>query len=134
MSTSYGLDTNVLLRALLSDDDAQGKKARDFLKKNCSVEHPGFINHMVLCELAWTLKAAYKFSRQQIGDVILRILQTKELEVDRSLTVWAALRQFETGGADFADYLIGQFNRELGYVKTATFDREAGKSNVFMVL
>ena len=134
MSTFYGLDTNILLRSLLSDDDAQGRKAKDFLRMNCTVERPGFINHIVLCELVWTLKAAYKFPRQQICDVIRRILQTKELEVDRPLTVWAALRSFENGGADFADYLIGQFNRELGHQPTATLDREAGKSDLFLLL
>lgn len=134
MSTSYGLDTNILLRALLSDDDTQGKKAKNFLRKNCSVEHPGFINHIVLCELVWTLRAAYKFPRQKICDAIRRILQTKELAVERPLTVWSALRQFETGGADFADYLIGQLNRELGHQTTATFDREAGKSDLFLLL
>lgn len=134
MSTSYGLDTNVLLRALLADNDEQGRKAKDFLRNNCSVNNPGFINLMVLCELAWTLKAAYKFPRRQISDVIRRILQTKELEVDRPLTAWAALRQFETGGADFADYLIGQFNREFGHPQTATFDRHAGKSDLFLLV
>ncbi len=90
MSTSYGLDTNILLRSLLSDDDAQGQKAKDFLRNNRSVEHPGFINQIVLCELVLTRRAAYKFPGKKICDAIRRILQTKELEVERPITVWSA--------------------------------------------
>ena len=48
-----GLDTNVLLRAILGDDKIWSAKAEKFLVENCTVQNPGYINGIVLAEAFW---------------------------------------------------------------------------------
>ena len=46
------VDTNVLLRYLLLDDEIQAKKAADLIQSGQTV----YISHVVLVETVWTLK------------------------------------------------------------------------------
>lgn len=55
-----GLDTNVILRYLLQDDSEQTEQANRLIMSRCSKEQPCWIAVIVLCELAWVLRAAYK--------------------------------------------------------------------------
>jgi predicted nucleic-acid-binding protein len=47
---------------------------------------------------------------------------------------WRALRLFEEGKADLADYLIGVVNRQRGAAATFTFDRAAAESELFALV
>ncbi len=58
-----GIDTNVLVRYIVQDDPAQSALATTFIEKNCTAKKPGFINLIVLCELTWVLKRAYRAER-----------------------------------------------------------------------
>jgi predicted nucleic-acid-binding protein len=51
-----GLDTNVLVRYIVQDDVEQSKLSTTFIEGRISSTNPGFINHIVLCEIIWVLK------------------------------------------------------------------------------
>jgi predicted nucleic-acid-binding protein len=120
-----GLDTNVLVRYLAQDDPKQSPAASRFIEEQCSAEAPGFINHLVLCELVWVLKSCYAVGREQTLQVIEQILKTVQLRIQEPQLVWAALRQARDGKADFPDCLIGRINTSQGCQHTVTFDRVA---------
>ena len=61
-----GLDTNVLVRYLTQDDATQYEKAKPYLETNCTTQDPCFINTVVLCELAWVLEAAYRYTKDEL--------------------------------------------------------------------
>ena len=48
-----GIDTNVLLRLLVRDDEAQVRAAERFFATHCSPENPGFVSLIVIVETAW---------------------------------------------------------------------------------
>ena len=50
-----GLDTNVLVRYLVQDDPAQTRHANALIDRAAAQETAMFINHVVMCELAWVL-------------------------------------------------------------------------------
>ena len=59
------IDTNVLLRYLLLDDEIQAKKAADLIESRQSV----YISHVVLVESVWTLKGKkYKLTNTDRRD------------------------------------------------------------------
>jgi predicted nucleic-acid-binding protein len=122
-----GLDTNVLVRYLAQDDDTQAPLANRCIETQCSEEHPGFINHIVLCELTWVLKVSYKTPKSSIVQAIRQLLATKQLSVQESPLIWEALKIYEGANVDFADAVIVATNRRHGCNKTVTFDRGAGK-------
>ena len=120
-----GLDTNVLVRYVVRDDEGQARAAASFLQEHCTPESPGWLNRIVLCELVWVLQRAYKYSHGQIATVLEQIFRTRQLAVEDLPEAWQALAAYRTGGADFADSLLALTNRKHGCETTITFDHRA---------
>jgi len=129
-----GIDTNVLIRYIVQDDPQQSKLATTYIENKCTKKTPGFINHIVLCEIVWVLKRAYGFEKDVIVRVLLEILSTKELMVDKSSEVRIALEIYLNGTADFSDYLLGINNQISGCKHTCTLDKKAAQSEYFILL
>ena len=129
-----GLDTNVLVRYIVQDDPRQSRLAEEFIERSCDETTPGFISQIVLCELVWVLRRSYGYSKEIISQVLRQILSTKELRVEQSSCVWRAVKAFESGGADFSDYLLGAFHQQEGCRFTVTFDEKAARSDLFSLL
>ena len=129
-----GLDTNVLARFLVADDEAQAARARSYIERAITEGETLFINRIVLAETVWILTRCYRQSRSVLADTIERILLAAEFEVEGKQLAWEALHEYRRGAADFADTLIGSINRFAGRSTTATFDQEAGKLKTFSLL
>lgn len=129
-----GLDTNVLVRHMVQDDEAQAALARELLEERCSPAVPGHVALIVLCELVWVLGSAYGYTRGQIALALGQILVTDCLDVEEHALAWAALRDYETSGADYADAIISRLNRTRGSRTTFTFDRKAARVGGFTLL
>ncbi len=129
-----GLDTNVLARYIVRDDEKQSKAATRLIESRCTADNPGLVSSIVLCELAWVLTRGYGYRRDMVGRVIARILSVQELQVEDAESAWRAVRLFEQGKADFADYLIGISNRENKAEVTYTFDGKAAESDLFKMV
>ncbi len=126
-----GLDTNVLARYIVRDEKKQAEAATRLIESRCTPDDPGFINLIVLSELGWVLTRGYGYSRRMVAGVMRRILSVQELQVEKAELAWKAVRLFEEGKADFADYLIGITNREQKAEVTYTFDLRAADSDFF---
>ena len=129
-----GLDTNVLLRYLTQDDPAQAKTASAIIDDAAAKGETLLIHPIVLCELVWVLESAYDYGRLDVASTLDRILRTAQFEVADKETVWSAWADYRSGKADFADYLIGRANGQLGATHTVTFDRELKGHRQFRVL
>jgi len=53
-----GLDTNVLVRYIVRDDEKQSAAATRLIEAKCTTDNPGRVSSIVLCELAWVLTRA----------------------------------------------------------------------------
>jgi predicted nucleic-acid-binding protein len=126
-----GVDSNLLLRAVLADDTGQAERARRLLAERCSPQWPGFVNRVVLCEAVWTLTAGYRYSRQQLTATLEQLLAAPALLFEDRSAVEAALALFRSSRADFADCLVGVLNRRAGCATTYTFDRRAAETAEF---
>ena len=129
-----GLDTNVLVRYLTRDDEAQFRAARRLLKRLERSGESAYIGVVVLCELSWVLTFSYGFDRATLASTLGQILQTVEFTLEDRDLVREAVEEFASGRGGFADYLIGFRNRKAGCHRTATFDRALGESDRFLVL
>ena len=94
------VDTNVLVRYLTWDDEAQAAAAAEAIEPAEMV----IIPTIVLCELAWVLKQAYRYAAGEIAGVLQRLTETRNVEIDRP-AVEAGLGMLARGG-DFADGVI----------------------------
>ena len=125
-----GLDTNVLVRYIVRDDKKQAMAATRLIEKHCTEETPGFVSQLVLAELFWVLSRGYEYPKAVLVSVLTQLLSAVELQVETAEDVWTALRAYESGPAEFADYLIGLRGRAYGCETTITFDKKAAKSNM----
>lgn len=127
-----GIDTNVLVRYLVQDDDAQFEKARRLIKREVIAGRKVFVNQLVLLETEWVLRSRYVISKVQIIEAISGLLDSAEIQFEDEPTIEEALFIWKDCAADFADCLIGAKNRRLGCRATATFDVKASKLSGFM--
>lgn len=117
------LDTNVLVRFLVEDDARQSAAAAAVVERAIAADEALFVSHVVLCELVWVLAGAYRVARESIARTIRELLRARHLLLHSPDEVSRALDAFETGGGDFADYLIREQARTAGCDVVVTFDR-----------
>ncbi|VAW56493.1 hypothetical protein MNBD_GAMMA07-2197 [hydrothermal vent metagenome] len=107
------IDTNVLLRYLLQDDDKQSPKANKLLICKNKV----LITDVVLTETIWTLKGKkYKLEKKDLLLVVDQLFKDPNIVFEDSQTVWRAINDYRNTNrikvgtkkkdADFADALI----------------------------
>lgn len=92
------------------------------------------IDDVVVCELVWVLRGAYRFNRVTIASTLERILDTALFSFEDRDLLRRALFQYQEGEGDFADYVIGARNTRSGCQLTATFDRALRGNDTFSVL
>jgi predicted nucleic-acid-binding protein len=129
-----GLDTNVLVRYLTEDDATQVQAVDRLMSESVKNAVRLHIDDIVLCELVWVLRGAYRFNRTTIAATLDRILGTALFSFEDRDLLKRALVQYRDGEGDFADYVIGARNVRSGCQLTATFDRALQGHAAFSIL
>ena len=115
------LDTNVLLRLIVGDDEAQQKMA---IETPEAAELVAISVH-AFCEFAWVLDRSYGVQRTDISAAIRHILDMRNVVANRP-TIEAGLAVLDAGG-DFADGVIAFDGQWLGGETFVSFDKKAVK-------
>lgn len=120
------LDTNVLVRYLVRDDQHQAEAARALLE-SLTPERPGYVCREVTVELVWVLERAYGFPRDRIGSVLEELVATEGLAIEAAGDVARAAIRYRAGGAGFSDLMILAAAERSGARPMYTFDRKAAR-------
>ena len=118
-----GLDTNILLRLLVNDDQQQSDLVRARLETVMADEQI-YISVIVLVETCWVLRRTYQYRNAEILRVFRALLETENL-VFQDAEVLAGFFQQEHADGDIPDHLISLFARHAGCRHTVTFDKGA---------
>lgn len=123
-----GLDTNVVVRFLAQDDQAQSAIANRLMSR-LNKDLLGFISSVVLAEITWVLSRAYKSKREEIARAVEGLLRSAELIVENADAAYRALAIYQAStSAEFADALIAETASLAGAAETVTFDKNAALS------
>lgn len=114
------LDTNVLVRYLTQDDDAQFRKVLQMLNRKRSVF---FVCDLVLAETDWVLRSLYDWSGKEVAEAFARLTTIHNLTFENEARLRSSLKALREG-ADLADELILRNCRATGAKAFATFDKE----------
>lgn len=120
-----GIDTNVLVRYLVRDDEPQFEKARRLINREAGAGEPVMVSLLVLLESEWVLRSRYKLPKTEMLSAFSALLETAEIAFEDASAVEHAVYVWKDSGAEFADCLITARNRRLGCRATATFDATA---------
>ncbi len=113
------VDTNVLVRAAVRDDEKQASAAATLLR-NAEVIA---VSLTCLCEFVWVLRRVYGFGQEDIAAALEALVDAGNVAVNRP-AVDAGLAILKAGG-DFADGLIAYEGDWLGGDTFVSFDRKA---------
>lgn len=103
------VDTNVLLRYLLADDEIQHRKAATTIKRH----RPVLITDVVLVETVWTLTGKrYALDKEAVCSVVRALISDSAFIFEDNQVVWSSLNHYKESkpvrgkALDFADALI----------------------------
>ncbi len=120
---TIAIDTNVLVRLLVRDDEVQYAAAQRLVTQACAAQEPVLIVLGALLETEWVLRSRYKLDKASIAGAFTGLLESNDVEfehpptVEEALYVWA-----QHPGADFADCLLTARAAHLGRSRFLTFD------------
>ena len=114
------VDTNVVVRLLTGDDQAQFKRAKVlFAKENI------IITTSVLLECEWVLRYAYHFMPLQIVDAFQALFGLSNVKLKERLVIYDAI-EWHKHGLDFADAIhLAESRDSESFV---TFDKKLIKA------
>ena len=128
------LDTNVIVRLLVRDDERQAQRARRLLVHAEESDQTLLVTDVVVLELLWVLQSAYSLPRAEALDALelladLPVITLQSHDVVRQLVQSGRSGRF--GRADLADLFIGLAGRQSGCESTLTFDRKLSRTELF---
>ncbi|HJW95396.1 MAG TPA: type II toxin-antitoxin system VapC family toxin [Thermoanaerobaculia bacterium] len=116
------VDTNVLVRILVRDEEKQVASADAFVAKGV------WVSPVVLAETAWVLNDWYDLSHDIVAAAIEMLLNHETISVHDAEVVAAALGHYRRRPAlGFSDCLILEVARKAGHLPLGTFDQSLSK-------
>jgi predicted nucleic-acid-binding protein len=125
------IDTNILVRFLIGDDEQQAKKAYNILKKAESEKEELFVPLLVVLELIWVLESVYKIARTDILDSIKEFLLMPILRFEHKSVLQQFTLSAQKNRYDLADLLIACSAKIQGCETVLTFDKKVSKFKLF---
>ena len=122
------------MRFLVDTPDGAGDpsvRARRLVEEAEARGEPVLIPLVVLVESVWVLRKVYKIPRADVVGAYRALFGSGGFLVEDASAAEAALQEWEAGGGDFADYLIGVRARVLGAREVYTFDTALHGSDGF---
>jgi predicted nucleic-acid-binding protein len=120
-----GIDTNVVIRLIISDDEEQTRRARKLVEQALDHDEAVLVSLMVMLESEWVLRSRYGCNREILISMFRALLEARELSFEDEPALEEALYHWKDSVCGFSDCLITAHNRRLGCRATATFDAKA---------
>lgn len=121
------LDTNVIVRFLVRDDEAQSNLVYKRLKKAELERERLFVPLVVMLEALWVLESAYNLSRDAILSAIEGLRQMSILEIEADQVLERMAESASGTDADLSDLLIMHSAAASGCEAVLTFDKKAAR-------
>ena len=128
------VDTNVVVRFLVRDDEKQSRAAYRRLKRAERDRERLFVPLLVILETIWVLESAYGKSRNEVLEAIEDMRRMAVFEFEKDKVVETLLSSGRKYRADLADLLIAHSAKSCGCEAGITFDKAAAKLPFFSLL
>ena len=117
-----GVDTNVLVRFFVEDDEKQARRARAVVVAARSRGEPLIVPELAVAELVWVLRSRYRRPLPEIQRLVGAMLASPDFHfADRDL-LSRAHRSWCSGQGDLADYVMREHAAAQGCDVVVTFD------------
>ena len=121
------LDTNVVVRYIVQDDETQLAAARRLIRKSIDDGHALFVPITVALEIEWVLRSNFEYSKDRVMAILSNLLSAAELTFESERALEVALHLHRDSSADFADCLHIALASQARELPLWTFDKRAAK-------
>lgn len=123
MSVSYIVDTNVIVRYLINDNQELFTKAKAFFDKVKLGEIKCYLEQTVFTEVIFVLSNFYQIPREAISNSLANLLQYKGLINEDKTLLTESLELYKTTNLHIVDCILGAKVKEKE-LKLMSFDQE----------
>lgn len=125
------LDTNILVRFLVKDDEEQTRIVYECFQQAELSKELLFVPLLVLLEMIWVLDAVYAVGRSEILSAISHLLSMPILAFEAKDAIRRFLAAAYETNVDLPDLLSAHSAKAAGCESVLTFDKRALKSAIF---
>jgi len=129
-----GIDTNILVRFLVGDDEIQAQKVYNIFKNAESRKKELFVPLLVVLELVWVLESVYEIKRNEILESISELLLMPVLKFEHQSSLQQFTNSAKGNNYDLSDLIIAYSAKDQGCQSVITFDRKASKHPIFELI
>src|SRR6202041_2899059 len=97
-----GIDTNVVIRLVISDDAEQTRRARKLVDQAIGRDEPVLASLLVLLESEWVLRSRYGFNREALLSIFRALLESRELSFEDEPALEEALFHWKDSACAFS--------------------------------
>jgi predicted nucleic-acid-binding protein len=117
------IDTNVFLRAFDDEDNPMAQDCRAFIRAIAAGEVECWTTHLVLAEVAWTLRTYYAAPRERIAAAVRSILDLRSLQLERREMLREAVESYASLNVDWIDAYNAAEVKRRGQTSVCSYDR-----------
>jgi predicted nucleic-acid-binding protein len=128
------LDTNILVRFLVRDDERQAQAVYKRFRKAESQRERLFVPLLVVLEMIWVLDSVYVRTRDEILEAFDNLKGMTILKFEKEHVIQAMITNGKNTGIELSDLLIALSVKSDGSDPVITFDRKAAKHPLFTLL
>lgn len=121
--TNFWIDANLILRFLTQEPVHLAERALRFFERAENGEITLHITPLIVAEVVWVLGSFYKYSREEICEVLVPFLSSQGLFVHEQDLVIHALETMASANVDFVDAYLAETAQQTGYA-VASFDKD----------
>lgn len=118
------VDTSVILRILLNDDDLKRKASEKLLKEAKDRGVSLYLLPVAMMEIVFVLEKVYKLKRHNIQQLITALLNTPELSIEMEDVFGKAIKVYVEKNVKFADAMMAFWGLEKGMETIYTYDEK----------
>ena len=112
------LDANAIIRFLLNDIPEQADKTANVIYDGA------FTKEVVIAEVVYVLSGVYNYSRTEISNELLKLLELISIENENVLK--ESLNLFKESSLDFVDCILISYNK-IENIEIFSFDKKLNK-------
>ncbi|MBW1902207.1 MAG: type II toxin-antitoxin system VapC family toxin [Deltaproteobacteria bacterium] len=125
------IDTNVLVRFLVRDDDLQAKAIYSIFKQAEANKEEFWVPLLVVLEILWVLESVYEIPRKEILDSMNELILMPILKFENQSVIQRFIFSAREGKIDLSDLLIAHSAKFSDCDGVLTFDKRASKFELF---
>lgn len=115
------IDTNIILRYLLNDNEELSKQAIDIIDNNTIL-----IPNEVIVEACYVLRKVYNVEKEKIYEAVQSLMEIDNINFQNTNVVSLAFKTYATQNLDIVDCILYSYNRIEKY-EVRTFDKKLNK-------